>query len=201
MIKLATYAAFIIALMASGAAPASAQVPGKQPIVGISLESSTPVVAKVAGVDPSGGTVTLMLADGTTENGTTETRKVSSLVNLSQLKVGDMVNVTYKERLSFIVSEPNAKTPPGYEAVAEVAVEHPRWTIGAAAARDVRNFYVVAVDPAAKTISMVDPNGGEVHTFSVTDAVAQAQLPRIKPGYKLTVIDLQAVIGAIEKKV
>jgi len=67
MIKLATYAAFIVALMASGAAPASAQVPGNQPIVGISLESSTPVVAKVAGVDPSGGTVTLLLADGTTE--------------------------------------------------------------------------------------------------------------------------------------
>jgi hypothetical protein len=106
-----------------------------------------------------------------------------------------------QERLTFIVSEPNAKTPPGYEAVAEAAVEHPRWTIGAAAARDVHNFYVVAANPAAKTISMVDPNGGEVHTFSLTDAVAQAQLPRIKPGYKLTVIDLQAVIGVIEKKV
>ncbi|MEA2846087.1 MAG: hypothetical protein QOG78_1368, partial [Rhodospirillaceae bacterium] len=31
MIKLVTYAAFIVALMASGAAPASAQVPGDQP--------------------------------------------------------------------------------------------------------------------------------------------------------------------------
>ena len=109
--------------------------------------------------------------------------------------------MTYKERLTFIVSEPNAKTPPGYQAVAvAVAMEHPRWTIGAAAARDVRNFYVVAVDPAAETITMVEPNGGAVHTFSVTDAAAQAQLPRIKPGYKLTIIDLQAVIAAIEKK-
>ena len=196
MIKLVTYAAFIVALMASGTAPASAQVPGDQPIVGISLESSTPVVAKVAGVDASGGTVSLMLADGTTE-----TRKVSSLVNLSQLKVDDVVNATYKERLTFIVSEPNAKTPPGYEAVAAVAVDHPQWTVGAAAARDVRNFYVVAANPAARTISMVDPNGGAVHTFSATDAAAQAQLPRIKPGYKLTIIDLQAVIGTIEKKV
>ncbi len=195
MIKSATCTAFIFALMASGAAPASAQVPGDQPIVGISLESSTPIVAKVAGVDPSGGTVTLMLAGGTTE-----TRKVSGLVNVGQLKVGDVVNVTYKERLTFIVSEPNAKTPPGYEAVAEVAVEHPRWTIGAAAARYVRNFYVVAVDPAAGTITMVEPDGGPVHTFSATDAAAQAQLPRIKPGYKLTIIDLQAVIAAIEKK-
>ena len=195
MIKSATCTAFIIALMASGAAPASAQVPGDQPIVGLSLESSTPIVAKVAGVDPSGGTVTLTLASGATE-----TRKVSSVVNLGQVKVGDVVNVTYKERLTFIVSEPNAKTPSGYQDVAEVAMEHPQWTIGAAAARDVRNFYVVAVDPAAGTITMVEPEGGPVHTFSATDAAAQAQLPRIKPGYKLTIIDLQAVIAAIEKR-
>ena len=43
-------------------------------------------------------------------------------------------------------------------------------------------------------------NGGAVHTFSATDAAAQAQLPRIRPGYKLTIIDLQTVIGAVEKK-
>ena len=54
--------------------------------------------------------------------------------------------------------------------------------------------------PAAETITMVEPNGGAVHTFSATDAAAQAQLPRIKPGYKLTIIDLQAVIVAIERK-
>jgi hypothetical protein len=46
MIKLATYAAFIVALMASSAAPGSAQVLGNQSIVGISLESSTPIIAK-----------------------------------------------------------------------------------------------------------------------------------------------------------
>ena len=64
MIKLATYAAFIVALISSGAAPASAQVPGNQPIVGISLESSIPIVAKIAGIDPNGGMVTLTLANG-----------------------------------------------------------------------------------------------------------------------------------------
>jgi hypothetical protein len=195
MIKLATYAAFIVALVASGAAPASAQVPGNQPIVGISLESSIPIVAKIAGIDPNGGTETLTLA-----NATTETRKVGSVVNLQGLRVGDEVNVTYKERLTFVASEPNAKTPPGQEIVAVAAMEHPQWTIGAAEAQDIRNFYVVAVDPAAKTISLVNPNGGAVHTFTVSDAVAQAQLPRVKAGYKLTIIDLQAVIGAIEKK-
>jgi hypothetical protein len=197
MIRLAAYAAFVAALMTSGAALVSAQVPGNQPIVGISLTSSTPVVAKVAGIDPSGETVTLVSADGTTV-----TRKVSSLVkNLGQLKVGDTVIVSYKQRLSFVVSEPNAKTPPSDKVVAAVAVSDPQQTVGAAAAQNVRNFYVVAANPAAKTISAVDSNGGEVRTFSVSDEVAQAELPLMKPGYKLTVIDAQAMVAAIEKQV
>jgi hypothetical protein len=197
MIRLAAYAALIAALMTSGASHVSAQVPGNQPIVGISLTSSTPVVAKVAGIDPSGETVTLVSADGTTV-----TRKVSSLVkNLGQLKVGDTVIVSYKQRLSFIVSEPNAETPTSDKVVAAVAVQDPQQTVGAAAAQNVRNFYVVATNPAAKTISVVDSNGGEVRTFSVSDAVAHAELPLMKPGYKLTVIDVQAMVAAIEKQV
>jgi hypothetical protein len=197
MIRLAAYAAFVAALMTSGAPLVSAQVPGNKPIVGVSLTSSTPVVAKVAGIDPNGETVTLVSADGTTV-----TRKVSSLVkNLGQLKVGDTVIVSYKQRLSFVVSEPNAKTPPSDKVVAAVAVSDPQQTVGAAAAQNVRNFYVVAANPAAKTISAVDSNGGEVRTFSVSDEVAQAELPLMKPGYKLTVIDAQAMVAAIEKQV
>jgi len=197
MIRLAANAAFIVALMASGAALVSAQVPGNKPIVGISLTSSMPVVAKVAGIDPNGETVTLVSADGTAL-----TRKVSSLVkNLGQLKVGDTVIVSYKQRLSFVVSEPNAQTPPSDKVVEAVAVQDPQQTVGAAAAQNVRNFYVVAANPAAKTISAVDSNGGEVRTFSVSDEVAQAELPLMKPGYKLTVIDAQAMVAAIEKQV
>jgi len=197
MIRLAANAAFIVALMASGAALVSAQVPGNKPIVGISLTSSMPVVAKVAGIDPNGETVTLVSADGTAL-----TRKVSSLVkNLGQLKVGDTVIVSYKQRLSFVVSEPNAQTPPSDKVVEAVAVQDPQQTVGAAAAQNVRNFYVVATNPAAKTVLVVDANGGDVRTFSVSDEVAQAELPLIKPGYKLTVIDAQTMVAAIEKQV
>ena len=197
MIRLAAYAAFIVALMTSGAALVSAQVPGNKPIVGISLTSSMPVVAKVAGIDPNGETVTLVSADGTAL-----TRKVSSLVkNLGQLKVGDTVIVSYKQRLSFVVSEPNAQTPPSDKVVEAVAVQDPQQTVGAAAAQNVRNFYVVATNPAAKTVLVVDANGGDVRTFSVSDEVAQAELPLIKPGYKLTVIDAQTMVAAIEKQV
>ena len=89
----------------------------------------------------------------------------------------------------------------GMEVVAAVAVRDPQQAVGAAAAQNVRNFYVVAADPAAKTVSVVDSNGGEVRTFSVSDAVAQAELPLMRPGYKLTVIDVQAMVVAIEKQV
>jgi hypothetical protein len=35
----------------------------------------------------------------------------------------------------------------------------------------------------------------------VSDEVAQAELPLMKPGYKLTVIDAQTMVAAIEKQV
>ena len=198
MIRLTTCAAFVATLIASSAGPALTQVPGDRPLVGVSLASSTPIAAVLAGIDPNGEVVTLVLPGGATS-----TQKVSSgsVQNLRQLKVGEVVNVTYKERLTFIVSEPNAKTPPPQEAVAAMAAYHPQKEFGALAAQDVRNFYVVSADPGAKTLSVVDSNGGAVRTLSVDDPYAQAHLPLMKPGYKLTVIGVQAVIVAIERRV
>jgi len=197
MIRLTTYAAFAAALIASGAEPAPAQVPGDRPLVGISLATSVPVAAVVAGIDPKGETVTLVFPGG---NQLTQKVASSSVPNLRQLKVGEVVNVTYQERLTFIVSEPNAKTPPPQEAVAALAAYHPQKEFRALAAQDVRNFYVIAADPAAKTLSVVDSNGGAVRTLAVDDPYAQAQLPLMKPGYKLTVIGVQAVVVAIDKR-
>jgi hypothetical protein len=197
MIRLTGYAAFVAALIAFSAAPALAQVPGDRPLVGVSLASSMPIAAVVAGIDPKGETVTLVFPSGTTS-----IQKVSSgaVRNLGELKVGEAVNVTYKERLTFIVSEPNAKTLPPQKAVAAMAAYHPQKELGALAAQDVRNFYVISTDPVAKTLSVVDSNGGAVRILSVDDPYAQAQLPLMKPGYKLTVIGVQAVVVAIDKR-
>ncbi len=197
MIRLTTYAAFVAALIASSAAPTLAQVPGDRPLVGVSLESTTPIAAVVAGIDPKGETVTLVFPGGTTS-----IQKVSSgsVQKLRQLKVGEVVNVTYKERLTFIVSEPNAKTPPPQEALAALAAYHPQKEFRALAAQDVHNFYVISADPAAKTLSVVNSNGGAVRILSIDDPYAQAQLPLMKPGHKLTVIGVQAVVVAIDKR-
>ena len=189
-----TSAALIAALLMP--LPASAQAPGDRPIAGLSLETTQPLVAKVAAIDQANRTVTLVAPDGTTV-----TRRVSSLVqNLGDLRVGDTVAVLYKEGLTFVASEPNAPTPPGEAKMAGLAVQAPDVTLGAAAAKAVRNYYVVGVDPVARTVSIVDTEGGAIRTFKVLDDVAQAQLAQLKPGYKLTIYDSQAVVAAIAKQ-
>jgi hypothetical protein len=189
-----TSAALVAALLIS--LTASAQAPGDRPIAGLSLETTQPLIAKVAAIDQANRTVTLVTPDGTTV-----TRRVSSLVqNLGDLRVGDTVAVLYKEGLTFVASEPNAPTPPGDAKMAGLAVQAPDVTVGTAAAKAVRNYYVVGVDPAARTVSIVDTDGGAIRTFKVMDDVAQAQLAQLKPGYKLTIYDSQAVVAAITKQ-
>jgi hypothetical protein len=204
MFKLFSSAALVVAFIVSAAALAPAQnvserragVPGDKPIAGLTLDSTQPVVAKIAAIDPSGATVTL-----TTPKGGTVTRNVSALVrNLGQLKTGDTVAVVYKQRLTFVASEPNAATPAPAATKAELLVRDPALPIKAAVIDATRSYYVVSADPAARTISIVDTQGGPVHTLSVSDEVAQAQLPLVKPGYKLTIYDLETVVAAIAKQ-
>jgi hypothetical protein len=72
---------------------------------------------------------------------------------------------------------------------------------GATAGQTVANWWVTAVNPAANTISLVNPAGGQVQTFNVESDAGRAQLPRVKPGDSLTVIDSSfAVIGISPKK-
>ena len=54
MIRLTTYAALGAVLIASSAAPAPAQVPGDRPLLGVSLASSMPIAAVVAGMTRMG---------------------------------------------------------------------------------------------------------------------------------------------------
>ena len=57
---------------------------------------------------------------------------------------------------------------------------------------------VVGVDLANHTISLVNPSGGMVHTFDVTDPQRQAALKRVKVGDSLTAIGTEAFAVALE---
>jgi hypothetical protein len=207
MIRSAICAAFSVALISSGAALlVSAQTrpqsqatlaPGDRPIAGVSVENAAPIVAKVAAIDASGETVTLTFADGSTA-----TQKISGslMKNLGQFKVGDTVIVTYRERKTFIAYEPNARQLPPEKFAAAVMVRDPQLSVGVGAAKKVQNYYVVGTNPAAKTLSVVDVNGGPVRTFTVNDTVAQTDLPLLKPGYRLSVADTEAFVIAIDRQ-
>jgi len=194
--KFATRAALVAAIMASGATGAWAQVPGTEAIVGISTTTTVTDTAKVAALDLPSRTVTLAFLDGTTSTG-----KASDAVqNLAQVKVGDTVLAAYQEKLSFVLSDPNAKTPRSRDVVGAAASAPGKQPAGVLASQAVKTYYVVTVDPSANTISLVNPNGGRIRTVNVTQAAAQKDLSRVKPGDKLTVVDTQILFVGIEKR-
>lgn len=184
-----------VALAALVAVPAAAQSPS-QPIVGIQSVTTYSADARISAVDANARTVTF-----TFPNGATATRKVSpSLANFNAARVGDAVSVGFEDRLSFVVAGPDARVP-GNRSVDVVAAASVGQR-GAAAVGDdaVRTWWVTAVDPAAGTISLVNPAGGQVRTYAVSAAAGRAELPRIKPGDKVTVINREVLVASIAPK-
>ena len=190
--------AFAGSILAGGSALAQGAA-STTPIVGLSTVSTYSVDGRITAIDPATRNVTLTLRDGSTVS-----RKISPAVsNLGVLKVGDDVFVGYEERLTFVLSGPNARPPSDRDNSLVIGAAGPRAGAGAGVAANqmVANWWVVGVDPAANRISLVNPAGGEVRTFTVSTAEARAQLPRIKTGDFLTAIDsLILVVSIVPKK-
>ena len=149
-----------------------------QPIVGISTVTTYSADARITAVDPANRTVSLAFS-----NGATAVRKVSPAVaNFAQAKVGDngvdwlrgqahlrAVGSQYQDAAAIAIS-------------VTVAAGTGTSAAGASAGQAVASWWVTAVNPAASTISLVNPAGGEVRTFNVTTPEGRAQLPRVKTG-------------------
>ena len=175
---------------------AAQSVPSTKPIVGLSTVTTYAVDGRITAIDPSTRLVTL-----TQSNGTTVKRKVSDTVqNLGVVKVGDNVLVGYEEKLSFVLSGPNAKTPSDRQTSVAVSAAGPKAEAGVAASQTVASWWVVGTDTGAGTISLVDPNGGEVRTFRVVTPEGRAQLPRVKSGDYLTAVESVILVVAISPK-
>src|SRR5258706_356240 len=59
---------------------------------------------------------------------------------------------------------------------------------------------VTALDLPSRTVTLTYPNGGRIRPVNVTQAAAQKDLSRVKPGDKLTVVDTQILFVGIEKR-
>ncbi|MDP1837576.1 MAG: hypothetical protein Q8N31_19155 [Reyranella sp.] len=193
LIALALASSFVAG---SVVAAASAFAQGTAPIVGISTVTNYSVDGRITAIDPATRTVTLTLPSGATVN-----RKVSDAVqNLGIVKVGDQVFVGYEEKLSFVLSGPNARPPGDRDSSVVVGASGPKSAAGAAANQMVANWWVVGVDAGAGTLSLVNPAGGQVRTYNVVTPEGRAQLPRVKTGDYLTAVDSLILVVSITPK-
>ncbi len=182
-------------LLVAGSALAQG-APGTKPIVGISTVTTYSVDGRVTAIDPATRMVTL-----TMPNGSTVRHKVSEAVqSLGVVKVGDEVFVGFEEKLSFVLSGPNARTPRDRDVSVTVGAAGPKAEAGVAAEQMVANWWVVGTDVAGGKISVVNPRGGQVRTYNVTTPEGRAQLPRVNPGDNLTAIDSSVLVVTITPK-
>jgi hypothetical protein len=79
-------------------------------------------------------------------------------------------------------------------------VESNQGVAGARLSKSIANWLVVGADPAANTITLVNPGGGEVRTYDVTTDMGRQQLPRVKRGDSLTEINSRLVVASIKPR-
>ena len=191
---------FLIAPMLAGSIAAtggitSAAYAQGQPIVGISTVVTYSIDATISAIDPVKRTVTF-----TGPAGRSLTSNVGPGVKMDTSKVGGRVSVAYEEKLTFVLSGPNTATPGSRDLNVAAAASTGTRAAGVMADQTVANWWVTGVDTTANTISLVNPNGGEVRTYSVATPEGRAQLPRVKTGDKLTAIDTSVLVVAISPK-
>ncbi len=166
-----------------------------QPVVGISTVTTYSIDATITAIDPAKRTVTF-----TGPAGRSLTSSVSPGVKMDTSKVGDLVSAAFENKLTFVLSGPNAKTPRDRDLSVTATASSGSSAAGAKAEQTVANWWVTGVNPSAGTISVVNPSGGEVQTYTAATAEGRAQLPRVKTGDNLTAIDTSVLIVAITPK-
>lgn len=184
-------AAFTGSLLAAGAALAQ-----DQSIVGIQTVTTYSADARITAVDPNAHTVTVTYPDGAVR-----THNVGPTVaNFANTRIGDTVSLSFEDRLTFVLSGPNTKTPRNRNTSVTAAASMGQSAAGVSASNTIGNWWVVGVDPAANTITLVNPNSGPVRTYNVTTPEGRQQLPRVKVGDSLTAINDQLVVVSITPK-
>ena len=184
-----------IALVSSAIAamPVLAQ---DQATVGIQTTTQYSIVGRIAAVDTNARTLTITSADGTNRM-----LNVSPMAaNISSTKVGENVVLAVEETRTFVLSGANTPTPAPGSTSTTGAVETNQGVAGARISNSIANWWVVSVDPAAHNITLVNPGGGEVRTYDVTSEMGRQQLPRVKPGDSLTLINSRVAVASITPK-
>lgn len=167
-----------------------------QAIVGIQTVTTYSADVRITAVDPTARTVTVTYPDGATR-----THSVSPAVaNFSAARIGDMVSIAFEDRLSFVLSDRKTATPPNRDVSMVGTASAGQNLAGVSASQAVGTWWVVGVNPAANTITLVNPASGPVRTYNVTTQAGRDQLSRVKVGDSLTAINSQLLAVSITPK-
>ena len=101
---------------------------------------------------------------------------------------------------SRVLAGPYAKVPRGRDVDVTVAASGRNNMAGVTADQTVANWWVTAVNPSANTLSVVNPNGGEIRNFTVASQTNREELARVKPGDYLTAVNTDVAVVSITKK-
>jgi hypothetical protein len=183
--------------LALGVAGLTAPVPAWGPasaMGGIGSSQTITARAKVQAIDVAAREVTLVGPEGNVFT----LHAGDAVRNLDKINVGDTVVATYYASIMLVLSAPGTQVPDNQVDAARARAAKGQMPAGALATRVIVTGTVVGVDLANHTISLVNPSGGKVQTFGVTDARQQAALKRVKVGDSLTAIGTEAFAIALE---
>ena len=179
------------ALLPPFAPPAWAQASG---MFGVGETDTISQRATVRTIDMKTRTVTLVGPQGETT-----TMKVGDQVkNLAQVKPGDTVIVRYYDSVAYVIAPPGTKLPENAMAMAEARAVPGELPAGGVGAKIIVTGLVVGINPVAHTISLVNPAGGEIRTFTVKDPQYQQTMNMLKVGDTITAVISEALVAAVE---
>ena len=192
-----------VAILVAGAAPAlsiglshgaSAQA---NPTITNAIPASESVTlhARITAINPKTRAVTLVGASGDKVTVT-----AGPAVRLEKLNVGDRVNAQYYRSVAFLVKPPAGGngTPVSDDQLVQV-VAQPAQAPGGIGVRLTKiSGTVTGIDLAAHRVDLVNPSGGGIYTFDVTDPSRIALLSSLKVGDTVTAVVSQALAVSIE---
>ena len=167
-----------------------------QAIVGLQTVTTYSADARITAVDANARTVTVTYPDGAVR-----THSVSPAVaNFGATRIGDTVSIAVEDRLSFVLSDRKTPTPPNRDIGMVGTAAAGQNLTGVSASQAVGTWWVVGVNPAANTITLVNPASGPVRTYNVTTQAGRDQLSRVTAGDSLTAINSQVLVVSITPK-
>jgi hypothetical protein len=167
-----------------------------QAIVGIQTVTTYNADVRITAVDPNARTVTVTYPDGAQRT----VNVGPGVANFSATRVGDNVTINFEDRRTFVLSGRNTPVPKPRDTSLTAAAAIGQSLAGVSASKSITNWWVVSVDPAGNTITLVSPGGGPVRTFNVTNPADRAQLSRVKVGDSVTDINSSLLAMSITPK-